>query len=118
MANNCLVTKLKGVVDNDNLPVLGSFRINCQVGSGTYVNKARFDIGIQQDPSKPVTAVLVGSGYFTDSTFTQNLGKEINLNISASLADMYNFVYIYLAADSFIEIRGAEYSSKMSLALV
>ena len=30
MANNCLVTKLKGVVQNDNLPILGKVVINLQ----------------------------------------------------------------------------------------
>lgn len=34
MAKDCLVTKLKGVVDNDNLPVLGEIRFSNKAGEG------------------------------------------------------------------------------------
>ena len=32
MANDCLITKLKGIVDNNNLPKLGEFQIQVPVG--------------------------------------------------------------------------------------
>lgn len=45
MANNCLVTKLKGVVDNDNLSLFGAITVG--VTEGATLNSANSIIGIQ-----------------------------------------------------------------------
>lgn len=71
----CLVTKLNGVINNDELPVLGCFKVKFdKVNKPTSYTQS---IGILTN--KPTTLKIVGEGYFTDSTFTNNVGKEITI---------------------------------------
>ena len=42
MANNCLVTKLKGVVDNDNLSQIGEFKCKLLVSSNSGITRLDF----------------------------------------------------------------------------
>ena len=44
MANNCLVTKLKGVVDNDSLPVFNALRIYVDVAQGDNISQRTIQI--------------------------------------------------------------------------
>ena len=65
MANNCLVTKLKGVVDNDDLQRLGEF-------SYFVENAGNYEIwfGMLQ------RAEIVGDAYFcSNSDYNDNIGK-------------------------------------------
>lgn len=71
---NCLKTQLKGVVNNDNLVGLGDAVILVKaVASPSTLNR-----GIRIFHNKAVT-ISVSGAYFTDSTFAQNLGTELNI---------------------------------------
>ena len=70
---NCLVTKLKGAVQNSDLLKLGEFDIVL----GNYGALTWCTI-------YPLERVeITGNGYFTDSTGTQNLGKVLT-NVTSS----------------------------------
>ena len=71
MTNNCLVTKLKGVVDNVELPVLGCLKIK-KIAGGI----GKIDV-IHKANQSNITYTIVGDCYFTDSTSSQNYGKTI-----------------------------------------
>ena len=77
---NCLVTKLKEVVNNDKLEILNAFKITVPSGNQTFY--------IQFEDVIRKRFILKGDGYFSDSTYTQNLGNEIvsygNIYISAN----------------------------------
>ena len=64
MSTNCFLTKYKAVVQKDNLKVLGRFYLNSATGNNR--------IGGYNFAS---TWHIDGNGYFSDSTYTQNLGK-------------------------------------------
>lgn len=72
----CLITKLQGVVSNDNLKVLGA---------ATVAHFKRVDNPSEQTQSlniamsKKSVAKIIGDGYFTDRSLTQNKGKELTL---------------------------------------
>lgn len=71
--NKCLVTKLKGVVNNDSLPILGGMFIKInKVDTPTPYTQS---IGLSVD--KPVKIKIIGEGFFTDKGLTENKGKEI-----------------------------------------
>lgn len=70
--NNCLVTKLNAVVNNDELELLDRLHIN--VREVTEPDSNNYGILISRTPASRL--FIEGSGYFTDSTRTQNLGKE------------------------------------------
>lgn len=67
MNTNCLFTKLKGSVENENLPKYGELVV--VLGSRNELTTW------QIYPAKRIE--LTGSGHFTDSTGTQNLGKVL-----------------------------------------
>ena len=72
----CLVTKLNGSSDNSELLRVGEMRMNIlKVASPTYLTQG-FGIAV----SKPTTLEIIGDGYFTDSTLTENKGKTLTLD--------------------------------------
>ena len=86
MANECLVTKLKGVVDNENLPKFGHFYINVPAGSINDELGARLSY---RPVVAPITIAIIGDGYFTDNTWTTNLGKSLEINTSIQSTNLY-----------------------------
>ena len=66
---NCLVTKLRGVVNNDNLNVLGSINLKLDHSIG---NTAEMSLS---NSESAIVVNLIGDGYFSDSAYTANLGK-------------------------------------------
>lgn len=62
MTNNCLKTQLKASVQNDNLPILGYFRIHCSVSDNYDIRNHYF----QLNPSENVTLTISG-GTFLDA---------------------------------------------------
>lgn len=60
----CLVTKLQGIVDNDSLPKMGELVILPQE------DKIELSLGFIED----TTIRTFGDAYFTDESFSQNLG--------------------------------------------
>lgn len=78
MINNCLVTKLKNVVENDNLPLMGF----CSISINGTNSILRFSIYCNTVANKKMK--LTGGLYFTNSTGTQNLGTEISVATDAA----------------------------------
>lgn len=80
----CLVTKLSGSVNTDKLLKLGEMRIEFNSVSAPS-NKTQ---GITLQSAKPITLKIVGNGYFTDKTLTENKGKTLSI-----LPNSLNFIY-------------------------
>lgn len=72
----CLITKLQGVVSNSNLKVLGA----ATVAHFKKVNSPSEQTqSLNICMSKKSVAKIIGDGYFTDRSLTQNKGKELIL---------------------------------------
>ena len=80
----CLVTKLSGSVNTDKLLKLGEMRIEFNSVSAPS-NKTQ---GITLQSAKPITLKIVGNGYFTDKTLTENKGKTLSI-----LPNSLNYIY-------------------------
>jgi hypothetical protein len=74
MRNDCLVTKLKGVVDNDNLPVFGEsyfdFMFKEQATAKSY--------GVVISVTKPIVLKVEGS-YFSNNAQDANYGTSLTI---------------------------------------
>lgn len=99
----CLVTKLSGSVNTDKLLKLGEMRIEFNSVSAPS-NKTQ---GITLQSAKPITLKIVGNGYFTDKTLTENKGNTLSILPNA-------ITYIYVSnGDFYISI-----SDKYSLTIL
>ncbi|RGN83060.1 hypothetical protein [Segatella copri] len=76
----CLITKLNGVVDNELLPKLYEIRIEITSVS----NPSNLTQGLSFNFASPVDLKIIGDGYFTDETLTENLGK-VKSNVSNNI---------------------------------
>lgn len=78
MANNCLVTKLKSVVNNSNLPKLGEFLINCSTTRcGGTTTEAMRRIWLRAQDGKTITITAEGKEFVdmgTGQTYTTYTG--------------------------------------------
>ena len=81
----CLVTKLSGSVNTDKLLKLGEMRIKFNSVSAPS-NKTQ---GITLQSSKPITLKIVGNGYFTDKTLTENKGNTLSI-----LPNSTTYIYV------------------------
>lgn len=103
MANNCLVTKLKAVVDNDELRKFGEFRVEIKAVSSPDATNRGFTIRYLDTGEDHVLTLKGTNAYFTDSTLTQNLGTSLtvhpavdtdvfvsNVDAVISIPDKYN----------------------------
>lgn len=113
----CLVTKLSGSVNTDKLLKLGEMRIEFNSVSAPS-NKTQ---GITLQSAKPITLKIVGNGYFTDKTLTENKGKTLSIlpnslnNIYASNGDFYISIpdkYSLTTLSLFAEESGSDNSVK------
>lgn len=75
---NCLVTKLKGISNNPELLRLGEMRIKIKKVDNPTDHTQGFSIIV----TKPITLEIVGEGYFTDRTLSENKGKTLTLKIN------------------------------------
>ena len=85
----CLVTKLKSVVDNDELLRMGELRISVSRVGSPSENTQGFGFAF----SKDTQLEIIGEGYFTDSTLTQNKGKVITVPAYTKITDITD-VYV------------------------
>ena len=69
----CLVTKLNGSVDNNELLRIGEMRIKVESVESPTIGIQGFDVGF----TNPTTVEIVGDGYFTNDNLTENKGKSI-----------------------------------------
>lgn len=118
----CLVTKLKSVVDNNNLLHLGEMRI----GFPKYTTTSGKARSITIKPSSAVTLSIVGSGYFTDTTLSQNKGTTASLEafvdnklyisndvVAVSVPDKYNLLHLFINCDSLFDLDTIKYSKAL-----
>ena len=113
----CLVTKLSGSVNTDKLLKLGEMRIEFNSVSAPS-NKTQ---GITLQSAKPITLKIVGNGYFTDKTLTENKGNTLSIlpnsitYIYVSNGDFYISIpdkYSLTALSLFAEESGSDNSVK------
>lgn len=97
---NCLVTKLRGNVSNDNLPSLGSFIFDAYAGNNSCT------IGIV-GLSESTTVKILGNGVFTD---TNSKTKTVTFPSDGTEVEM-SFT---LAEDCKIEIMNISYDKKIN----
>lgn len=69
----CLVTKLNGSVDNNELLRIGEMRVKVESVESPTKDTQGFGIASVE----PITVEIVGDGYFTDETLTENKGKSM-----------------------------------------
>ena len=72
---NCLVTKLKGVVDNDNILKLGEIRF--LTSKSDSINRCYLSF------TESTTVKIINDGHFYNST-TSDLGKDLSLSAQQS----------------------------------
>lgn len=72
----CLVTKLNGSSDNSELVRVGEMRMKISKVTAPTNDTQGFTIIV----NKPITLEIIGEGYFTDITLTENNGKTLALN--------------------------------------
>ena len=89
MNKNCLVTTLKGVIDNDSLYYLGCITIQAQEVATPNYSKRNVTVYGDRTHTGCVAKVIKGNIYFTDSTGTAILGTEINLNTLNPFDEFY-----------------------------
>lgn len=85
--SDCLVTKLKGVVDNDNLEKLGVLKINRVYNANETQNSAYLGVVRSEIPAgKTVVLKIIGDGYFADTYGGASIGKEVEVSSEQSTA--------------------------------
>lgn len=105
----CLVTKLSGVVDNNSLLRVGEIRFSISAVSNPTSESQKLIITYNTNSSLEI----IGNGYFTDSTLSQNLGKSLNVNPGANTVYVSNGNFSLIAKNKYkIEsiIIGSAYS--------
>lgn len=70
---NCLVTKLKGTVQNSDLLRVGELRICVHKIDNPSSETQRINLNFTED----VKLEIIGDGYFTNNTLVNNLGKSL-----------------------------------------
>lgn len=70
---NCLVTKLKGTVQNSNLLRVGEMRLCVHRIDNPNSETQRINLNFTED----VKLEIIGDGYFTNNTLVSNLGKSL-----------------------------------------
>ena len=128
MANDCLVTRLKGTVQNDNLPILNTIRINLLaaglrigteetilIGTGNSAveikSQVPFHIGSASNPA--VTQYTIPMNYLQNIVFTSSdmpSGAVDNaVTISGGVYDLTSLVYYWYCG--WFKINGADYTT-------
>ena len=81
---NCLVTKLKSSISNPEILKLGEMRIHFdKVSAPTDITQ-----GFSISANKPINLEIIGDGYFTDKTLSENKGKTLTL-VAETVTDIW-----------------------------
>ena len=116
----CLVTKLNGVVSDNSILKVGEMRVKFQ-----KVSQPNFKTqGVAFQFNKNVELKIIGDGYFTDKTLSENNGQNIkiyadslttvyvsNADVEISIPDKYSLVGLFLS-----DQESGEYSSYKDIA--
>ena len=97
----CLVTKLNGIVNNNSILKMGEMRIKVNKISSPTSTSQKIKIGFTNN----VNISIIGNGFFTDETLTNNMGTQKtvssreNLYLSngdyeISISDKYSIEYL------------------------
>ena len=135
--NKCLVTKLSGSCSNQDLLRIGEMRIAISKVDSPNQGTQGFSINV----SKPVELQIIGDGYFTDKTLTENNGKKkivnpnidgnstpilvSNGNFSIAILDKYSITSIavsfrgldanlYFGSNKYFDIKDLMYSKSLT----
>ena len=71
----CLITKLNGSVQNDSLLRIGEFCIKVSKVESPTADSQRFSV----QNTKDAQLRIIGDGYFTDKTLSENKGKVMDI---------------------------------------
>ena len=106
MEKNCLVTTYKATVNDNSLLKVGEMRIKVSSVESPNKNTNGFALSVNKD----VELEIIGDGYFTDETLTQNKGKKIthknnlsrnifvsNGNFEVSISNKYAINYFAIS---------------------
>ena len=77
----CLVTKLNGSVDNNELLRIGEMRIKVESVESPTKDTQGFGVSF----AEPTTVEIIGDGYFTDNNLTENKGKSMVVSDSQGI---------------------------------
>lgn len=107
----CLITKLNGIVNNDNILKLGELRLQLLPVSSPTVDTE----GIMLKFSKNTSVAISGNAYFTDSALSANKGKTVEFtgNIAQLLYVSNNDGYLSIQDKYDIMVLQASYSKTM-----
>ncbi len=106
--NKCLVTKLKGTVNDISLLRLGEMRISV---SGNTNGKTAS--GLYFITNNPVKLEIIGNGYFTDINNSNNLGKSMTINSNTeSTVYLSNGTYDVAILDKYSLLSFSDVSGK------
>ena len=127
----CLVTKLNGSSDNSELMRVGEMRMKISKVTAPTNDTQGFAIIV----SKPITLEIIGEGYFTDITLTENKGKTLDLNagytsiwvsnndVEIAISDKYSLnsisiisqgVKVAYGSNKYFNIADFKYSSSLT----
>lgn len=82
--NKCLITKLNGIADNNSLLRIGEMIIKISRVSSPNIKTQSFNFKF----AKETKLEIIGDGYFTDSSLSQNKGKTLVIP-AGSKTDVY-----------------------------
>lgn len=95
----CLITKLNGSVQNDSLLRIGEFCIKVSKVESPTADSQRFVI----KNSKDAQLRIIGDGYFTNETLSENKGKALNITAN-------NETTVYLSNGDYEVVISEKYS--------
>ena len=97
----CLITKLNGSVQNDSLLRIGEFCIKVSKVESPTADSQRFVV----NNSKDAQLRIIGDGYFTNETLSENKGKVLNITANTETT-------VYLSNGDYEVVVSEKYSLK------
>lgn len=95
----CLITKLNGSVQNDSLLRIGEFCIKVSKVESPTADSQRFVV----NNSKDAQLRIIGDGYFTNETLSENKGKALNITANTETT-------VYLSNGDYEVVVSEKYS--------
>ena len=122
----CFITKLDGSTNNSSILRIGEMRIKFNKENNPTKSTQGFSVGSKNE----LTLNVVGNGYFTDETLTQNLGntititnttKTVYVSNGAEVAVLNKYILESLSYNNsnfdknfIIDLSSLKYSNKLS----
>lgn len=120
----CLITKLKGSVDNNSLLKLGEMRIKVSEDTSNTPSRHKIVLTFYED----AVLSIIGNGYFTNDSLSANNGKSISVkayvqtelyvsngNFEISIPNKYALTYFRIYASNIsVDIEDLKYSTELT----